>query len=66
VTVFLIVLGLLFVASVVRMRQRGPAVAYIPRRWSARMNARYRDNGWPEPFDDQGNRRKPDGPWWRR
>lgn len=47
--------------QLVRARRYGPRVKWIPRRWRPRVNNYYRQHGWREPYDAQGNRRS----WWR-
>jgi hypothetical protein len=47
-----------FVLSVIRFRQRGPAISgWIPPRWRQRVNTFYARHGWEQPYDEDGSRR---------
>ena len=52
-----LVLG--FALSLYRLRKNGPGPAggWVPRRLREPVNRFYRENGWQEPYDDEGNRR---------
>jgi hypothetical protein len=44
--------------TLVRLRPGGPglAVAWVPKSLRPRLNGFYRRHGWPEPYDDNGDR----------
>lgn len=59
-----ILLAIGFGLSLRRLRKGGPgpAVNWVPRKMRAGLKETYRDKGWQEPFDEDGNRnpdRKP-------
>lgn len=47
-----------FIMAMLRLRRGGPgpAVNYVPKALRPTVNAYYRDRGWQEPFDVDGNR----------
>ena len=52
--IFLVALPLTFWR--LRRGGPGPAMNWIPRSMRGKAHERYREHGWQEPFDDNGNR----------
>jgi len=62
VAVFVVICVAMVVLQVVRAQTHGPMVNWIPRRWRPHVNEYYRRKGWPQPYDEEGNRLS----WWRK
>jgi hypothetical protein len=58
--VYIIPVFVILVAVIGALRMRrggpGPGVNYVPRRFRGRLNTAYRNAGWQEPYDADGNR----------
>lgn len=42
--------------ALVQIRRRGPRVGWVPSRWRERVNKWYVGQGWPAPYDRDGNK----------
>ena len=56
--VAVLVLGVGFPLSIWRLKVRGPALGWVPKRFRQRTNDWYVRHGWAAPYDAQGRKRQ--------
>jgi hypothetical protein len=54
--IFIALVVVIVVVSAAQLMGKGPAVRWFPRSMRGRVNRAYRDHGWPEPYDADGNK----------
>jgi hypothetical protein len=56
--IFIVAVAVVIVASIWQLRPggKGPAVQWFPRSMRRTVNTAFRRRGWPEPYDESGNK----------